>query len=154
MNHIIITIITSIGSLGILAGGMGYLINTFRKGSKIEKTEVMTTSQEVINFWKSQAENYQTILDKKESEWNTKFQELTRQIGEIQGQLSAEKAQNERLEKIFQNRDPDHQKFMESVMKALSNQEVVNKEIVRVLSEIHGMALKGNKVENTITNIT
>jgi cell shape-determining protein MreC len=151
----ILIIVASIASLGILVGGIGYFISVFRKGTRQEKNEVINSSQEVVNFWKSQAENLQLIGEKKEKDWNEKFQEMSRQLGAIQGQLSAEKAQNERLEKIFQNRDPEHQKFMEFVITAIGNQDSVNKEIVRILGDIHNLAVEEHnretKVETTIT---
>ena len=149
-------------SLGIFVGGIGYFIGLFRKGSKQEKSEVINSSQEVITFWKTTAENYQTILSTKEKDWNEKFQGLTREFGELKGKYEAEKAQTERLEKIFQNRDPESQKFMELVIKAIDNQNKtnenqnkVNTEMVRVLTAIHTLAVEEHNreihVESTVT---
>lgn len=152
---ILAIIFGSLGTLGIFAGGLGYLVKTFRKGTKEEKAEVIGSSQEIINFWKSQAENYQLILASKEKDWNEKFQVLTREFGELKGKYDSEKVQNERLEKIFQNRDPESQKFMELVMKAIETQGKVNEGIVNTLAEIHALMIDEHnremKVEATIT---
>ena len=58
-------------------------------------------------------------------------------MGELRGQLNAERAQNERLEKIFQNRDPETQKFYELVVRAIESQQVANQEFLKTLNEIH-----------------
>ncbi len=145
--QIVLIVFGSIGMLGMFAGGFGALRASFRKGAKEEKQEVMGSSQEIINFWKGQAENLQTILDRKEQDWNEKFQGLTREMGELRGQLNAERAQNDRLEKIFQNRDPETQKFMELVMKAIENQQMANQEFLKTLKEIHELVAQENNRE-------
>lgn len=144
-----------IASAGICAGGVGYLIKSFKKGTKEEKGEIISTSEQVVNFWKSQAENLQLMLERKEKDWNEKFQGMSREMGELRGQLTAEKVQNDRLEKIFQNRNPEQEKFMELVVTAINNQNTVNAEVVRILGDIHGMAVEEHnretKVETVIT---
>lgn len=153
--QIILTVIGSIASLGILSGGAGYLVNSFKKGEKKDKADVINTSQEVINFWKSQAENFQTILSSKEKDWNQKFSDMSKELGQIQGQLASEKAQTERLEKIFQNRNPEQETFMKAVMLSIENQGNVNVEIVKLLGDIHKLAVdehnRETKVETVIT---
>lgn len=155
INQTILIVVSIIASVGIFVGGIGYFVSLFRKGSKQEKSDVISSSQEVITFWKTQAENYQTILAQKEKEWNEKFTGITREFGELKGKYDAEKAQTDRLEKIFQNRDPESQKFMELVISAIGNQNKVNTEVVRVLSEIHTLAKDEHDreihVESTVT---
>lgn len=138
--QIFLIVFGALGGVGIFAGGIGYLRSQYRKGGKEEKSEILTSSNEIVNFWKTTAENYQTILATKETAWNEKFQDLTKQVGELRGQLTAEKNQNERLEKIFQNRDPETQEFMKYMIKASANHDESHKEIMRVLGEIHTYA--------------
>lgn len=151
----ILIVIGSIASIGILAGGIGYFVQSFRKGSRSEKSEVVSSSQEIINFWKSNSENLQIILDRKETEWNGKFQALTKELGELKGQLNAEKAQNDRLEKIFQNRNPESDDFMKFMVEAARQQQAVNQDILRILQEIHSLSIEEHnremKVETKIS---
>lgn len=158
----ILVIVGSITSLGILAGGIGYCISSFKKGSKEEKNEVITTSQEIINFWRSQAENLQVILERKEKEWNERFQLISSELGELRGQLNAEKIQNERLEKIFQGKNPEQEEFMRFMVKAVEGRDKVyadlmsaSAEIIKIVGDIQRLAVEEHnretRVETTIT---
>lgn len=114
----------------------GVAFAQFRKGSRGE-------SSEIIKFYKEEALNYKDMLQKKEEAHTVKISELTkdftekinglsREVGELRGQLTAEKKQNERFEQIFQNRNPEMEKFMTFMVNT-------QKEVVDVLKEIHAM---------------
>lgn len=130
-------VLSSLASIGILAGGMGYLISSFRGGSN-----------KLTAFWKDQADGYKLMIAEKDRTNDDKFQALHKEIGELRGQLNAEQALNERLEKIFQNRNPE----MDNFMKSMSENMV---EVSRVLKEIHTMSKMEHerdfKVEATVS---
>ncbi len=136
---------------GLFIGGVGYFISAFKKGGRQEKTDVVSSAEQLTQFWKDQAEGYKIMGEKKEQEWNDKFQTLSREVGELRGQLTAEKTQNERLEKIFQNRDPETQEFMKVMLAFAENQNKTNVEIVRVLGEIHVMTKAEHEREFNIS---
>jgi len=114
-------VISSLIGLGILAGGMGYLISSFRGGGN-----------KLTSFWKEQADGYKLMMVEKDRVNDEKFQVLHKEIGELNGRLNAEQALNERLEKIFQNRNPEMDSFMKGMVDSMG-------QIGRVLSEIHTM---------------
>jgi hypothetical protein len=149
--QLVLTIIGVLGSIGLFAGGLGFLLNRFSKGSSEEKTDVISSADQLTSFWKEQVDGYKTVV----SELTEKIRVLTGEIGELRGQLQSEKKQTEMLERIFQNRDPDSQKFMEHVMQSIKDQAGVNTEIVRILKEIHNMSKEEHerdfKIESTVT---
>lgn len=136
-----IIIFGSLGSLGLLAGGIGYLISQFKTGTRQANNDIVSSSNEIITFYKTENDNLKIIMTEKDKSNDEKFRQLTAEIGELRGQLNSEKANNERLEKIFQNRDPDTQKFQESMIQFVNDQSAVHVKIVQVLSEIHSLAI-------------
>lgn len=153
-TQIALFILGSIASLGIIAGGIGYLINTFRKGSKIERSDILSSAEQLAKFWQEQAQGYKTMMEEKDAKYTEKINTLTREVGELKGQLNAETNQKKEYLAILQNRDPETKKFYEYVMKAIENQETVNSEMIRVLKEIHTMTTEERNremhVEGTI----
>lgn len=152
-------IIGSLGSVGLLTGGLGYLISQFREGGAKQKADVVSSADQLSSFWKEQADGYKAMAQQekeaatiKEKEWNTKFNELSREVGEIKGQLVEKEKQAAQYLEILQNRDPETKRFMELVIGAIDGQSVVNKEIVRVLSEIHSMVSKDLEQDLKITS--
>ncbi len=151
----IILIVSSIASLGVLAGGIGYLVSSFKKGSKKEKDDVISSAETLTKFWQEQAEGYKLMNSQREAEWNDKFQAMSREIGELRGELNAESKQKKEYLDILQNRDPESKKFMEMMINAAEKQSEVNKEVVRVLGEIHAMTKEEHDrevhIEATVT---
>lgn len=136
----------------IIAGG-GYIIRTFNKDGSQEKVDVVNSANTILDYWKKQAEEYKIVIDAKDKAHSEKVTELTKdfniqmnsvskEVGELKGQLNAEKAQNERLEKIFQNRDPETQKFMEFMVKAMENQDKILSEIFKIVKAEENRELK------------
>lgn len=149
--QIILTVIGILGSIGLFAGGVGFLASRFKKGSTEEKIDVISSADQLTSFWREQVDGYKVVV----AELTEKIRVLTGEVGELRGQLTAEKKQSEMLEKIFQNRDPETQKFMEHVMQSIKDQAGVNTEIVRILKEIHQMSKEEHerdfKIESTVT---
>lgn len=115
--NIVLTGIAGITSIGVLFWGAGYWKSQFSQGSKQENTEVVSSAQNLTEFWKEQAEGYKTMMTEKETrwsetssakekEWNTKFEALTREIGELSGRLTATEKQRSEYEAILKDRDP------------------------------------------------
>lgn len=140
-----------LATLGIVAGGVGYLISQFRSGSR----KATTDSREIIEFYKLENQTLKEIASSKDKSNDAKFLELSKELAELKGQLKSEKEQNDRLEKIFQNRDPEIDNFRKVLLEASVEQAKINKEVLRILKEIYSMAIaehnKDYQVTSTIT---
>lgn len=158
----IFMIVGVLGSIGLFAGGLGYLINLFKKGGREEKDDIITSSEKLTEFFKSQSEGYKIMMEAKDEKWRVELKEkdekyrievqsLTREVGELKGQLNAEKATNERLEKIFQNRSPEMEEFMKFMVQAVKDQTESHQKIVEVLFDIHKMAKDEHERDFSIT---
>lgn len=163
IKEITLLILSLLGGLGLLAGGAGYLLQSYKGGSKKEKNEIVSSADQVSTFWKEQAEGYKAMAEKekenaalKDAEWNKKFTELSREVGEINGKLAEKEKQASMYLDILNNRDPEMKKFMELMVKAATDQSKVNAETVRILGEIHTLITdeqaKQTKIVSTVTH--
>lgn len=134
-------VVGSIASLGIIFGGAGYLLSVFRGGTKQEKSEIIQDSSQIIEFYKEQIHGFKEIVDSQ----NNKISGLTSENGEMKGKLGAAQAQLDKLELIFQNRNPEMEEFMKFMIQATEQQATSHKEMIRILGEIHIMAMDEKK---------
>lgn len=114
--QISIIVIGSIGSLGLLAFGAGYLMSQFGKGSRDDKTSIMESAEKLTTFWKDQAEGYKVMMAEKDNKNQGLINDLTRQVGELRGQLNEKQASYDKLEKVLQGRGPEQEKFMATML--------------------------------------
>lgn len=121
-------IFTLLAGLGILGGGFGYLVSQFKEGS----SKGIKSAEDLMNFWKSQAEGYKLAMDEKDKVNSTKFEELNAKIGNIQGQLTEKERQNKEYLEILQNRDPETQRFQSTMVESM-------KYMAEVLKDVHIM---------------
>ena len=170
----VITLVAVItASLGVLVGGAGFLVYSYKRAGRQERKDVTDTADTIADFWKKQAEELKQILQTKDAEFNQKIQDmtkefnekiqaLTKEVGELTGQLNAEKAQNDRLEKIFQNRNPEMETFMKYMVAASERHDETHKKMIQILTDLHQTSTanheiweaekdKDLKIESTIT---
>jgi len=140
--QLILTIGGVVTFIALLAGGVGLAINAFRKRPRDEKNEVVNSANTIMEFWKNQAEQYKLIIDEKDRTHNEKITDLTRQVGELRGQLNAETSQKKEYLAILQNRDPETKKFMEHMVNATENQDKILAEIFKMVKDEHDRELK------------
>lgn len=138
-KDIVLLIIGSLGTLGILAAGLGYFISSFRKGSTQEKDSLISSSEQLNQFYKDQAEGYKIMMETKDTKNAESINDLSRQVGELRGQLNAETQQKKEYLEILQNRDPETKKFMEFMIASVTSQSAINQEIVKMIKEIYQM---------------
>lgn len=143
--------------VGFLGAGIGFLVYSFKKSTRDESKAVTESADTIADFWKNQANEYKTMMATKDEKYTSQINELTTQVGELRGQLNAEKATNERLEKIFQNRNPEMEEFIRYMVQAVQNINEVHTSMVKVLSDIHAMSTSNHemlakelKIETTI----
>lgn len=143
--------------LGTLFGGAGFLIWSYKKSGRQERKDVTETADTISNFWKNQAEELKGILQTKDVEFNTKITALTKdftdqitglteKVGILTGQLAAEKNQNERLEKIFQGRNPEMEAFMKYMVGSSEQHSKTHEAMLKVLNDLHGMSESNHKI--------
>lgn len=147
----------------LAAGGLGTAFGIafayFFRGKRTE-------SGEIISFYKEQAENYKTMMHTKEEAhavkmeevtkyFTEKVNELTKELGVLQGQYTAEKNQREQYELILKDKNPETEAFMKMVTQACNDQSIINKEVVSILKDIHTMQKAEHdrdfKIESTVT---
>lgn len=148
---IILQISGILGALGVFFGGGGYLISKYKGGTREEKEEsadIISSNDQIKQFFKDQNEDYKLII----KEQGVKIEGLTREIGEIRGQLNAETNQKKEYLAILENRDPAMKASLDLLVQSVKDQQVVNKEIVRILGEIHSMAKDEHERDFQITS--
>lgn len=114
--------------LGVFAGGIGYLWNLFRGGAD-NQTE----------FWKKQAEGYKEMMKEKDAKTSDSINDLNRQVGELRGQLNEKTNQAKEYLDILQNRNPEMQKFMETLTAVAQQSQQFMKENVVFQKEQAGI---------------
>lgn len=146
-----------LASGGILIGGIGFAIYSYKKSGRQERKDVTETADTISNFWKGQADKLEAILKVKDEEFNKKISELTKdfnekiqqltgKIGELTGQLTAEKMLNERLEKIFQNRSPEMEEFMKYMVSATEKHSETHEMMMKVLTDLHNTSQSNHEI--------
>lgn len=131
--NILLYILGSLASIGVVAGGLGYLISQFRGGTKKANTEIASSSTEIITFYKTENESLKSIMGEKDKSNDEKFRQLTSEIGEIRGQLIEKEKQNKQYLDIINNRGPETEQFQTAMLDGLSK-------LATVIGEIHTMA--------------
>lgn len=132
--------------LGVLFFGGGYLISKWRSGTKEEEAEsrdLISSNDQIKQFYKDQNDDLKAI----NKALSDKVEMLTREVGEIKGQLNAETKVKEEYLAILRGRDPETKKFMELMVQSVKDQAESQKEIIRVLSEIHSYAKQEHERE-------
>lgn len=114
--QIALTIMGSMGGLGLFVFGAGYLVSQFRKGNKEDKTSVLQSAEQLTGFWKEQAEGYKIMMADKDEKHQKQINDLTKEVGELRGALNEKTASYEKLEKIFQGRSPEQDAFMKTML--------------------------------------
>ncbi len=112
---------------------LGVAFASFRKGNRSE-------SGEIIEFYKKQAADYKDILETTRKEYVAKHEDLLAQVGILRGELNTEKKLREQYEAILKDKNPETEAFMKLLIKAVEDQNKVNKEVVTILKEIHTYA--------------
>lgn len=107
--------------LGLFAFGGGYLISKVKGGEKEQKkesTDLLSTSDQIKEIFRGQNEDLK-IINKSLSD---KIEVLTREVGEIRGQLNAETKTKEEYLAILQGKDKESKQFMEIMMTFVNKQ--------------------------------
>lgn len=124
-------------SIGAILFSAGFAYEKIFNGKKNAKAEEVTSADGLVKFWKERADEYKTAMETKDRENTEKFSQMSREIGELRGQLNSETQQKKDYLAILQNRDPETKKFMEYMMKATQDHDIAHTEMMRVLGEIH-----------------
>lgn len=104
-----------IGLAGVSAL-IGVAVSQYRKGSRDEKTDVVSSAEKLTQFWREQADGYKLMMEERDKENTEKINQLTREVGELRGQLNEKQTQYEKVEKILQGRNPEQDAFMKTMI--------------------------------------
>jgi hypothetical protein len=137
---IIGTILAAALSIAAVVAIIGVAYAQFKKAFRNERVEAINSADTLAEFWHKQADEYKDAMALKDEKYTEQINKLTRELGEVRGELNAAKASNERLEKIFQGRDPEMQEFMRFMIQAVKDQAETHQKIVKVLDDIHNMS--------------
>lgn len=162
VNDIIKLILAVGGAITLIASGLGVFIYSYRKSGRQERKDVTDSADTISEFWKKQAEELKLILQTKDVEYNAqltkvtkefneKIQELTKQVGILTGQLTSEKAANDRFEKIFQGRNPEMEAFMKFMIQAAKDSQESHEQIVKVLTDLHKTSTSNHDILDSRT---
>lgn len=126
----------------------------FKKGTRTE-------SGDIIKFYKEEAASYKDIIEKKDArhteeikkltaDFNGQMHTLSEKFGILQGKYDAEKEAREKAEEILKDKNPETIGFMQFMIKATENQDMVNKEIIGMISDVHKMVKEEHDRETHI----
>lgn len=155
LKDVILIAVEILVGLGVFVGGVGYLYRTFSKSGRDEKADVLSSSEQLVDFWKQQVEGFKEVikelrekLEIQAKEFNEKLQTMGNELGSVRGQLDAESRQKKDYLAILENRDPATKQFMEHMVKAMENQDKILQEIYKFAKVEHE---RDFKVEATVT---
>lgn len=104
--------IAAVAALGGIVVVVAYFISSYSQGSRQQKTEVLASADQLTVFWKDQVSGFKDMV----AAQTEKIRMLSVEIGELRGQLNAEKKQNEEFKAIFQGRNPEMDGFMKTML--------------------------------------
>jgi uncharacterized protein YydD (DUF2326 family) len=103
----------SIASLGIAAGGLGYLIQNYRKGGRSVREDAISSADKLTQFWKEQADGYKEMMERKDAAAADKINKLSGDLGKLQGRYDERDKQYQEVVAILKDKNPETQAFME-----------------------------------------
>ncbi len=122
----------------------GVAFAQFKKGFRTE-------SGDLITFYQKEALGYKEMMETTRKDYAKKHEELLAQVGELRGELNAEKRLREQYELILKDRNPETEEFMRFMVQSAKDQADNNKKIVEVLNIIHIAVAKDLKIEATVS---
>lgn len=144
MDWIKITEFTFAGfaALGVFFFGAGFWYSQFGKGKREEKDDIVSSADKLTQFWKDQAEGYKTMMVAKDKTNDDKIQQLTREVGELRGQLTEKTAAYEKIEKIFQGKDDSTQAFMRTMLGVAEQSQTFMADNVKFQNDQHNIMVE------------
>lgn len=142
IRDIIELIVTVVGSFGLVAFGYGYWKYKTREGKDGAKHDILASAEQLTQFWKEQAEGYKLMMQEKEEKMQTQIHELTKQVGELRGQLNEKTTQYEKLERIFQSRDPEQVEFRKTMLLVAEQSQKFMADTYQGQKDTHGIMVE------------
>lgn len=130
---------------GALGTAFGVAFAYYKKSNRSE-------SGEIVEFYKKQATDYKEMLEVTRKEYTEKHEALIKEVGTIRGELNTERQLRQQYEAILKDKNPETEAFMKLMVQAVKDQAGVNKEVVEILKEIHGMSKAEQKRDFEVTS--
>lgn len=139
-----------INSVGMIAIGIGYLFSQFKKGGSQSATEVIT----LLRI--KDEEQKQIIL-----EFQTRFENINKELGNLQGQLQEKDKKLEEYMAIFQGRSPEQvqyqtemRKFTVGVAKYMENSTIILEQMKIFMQNLNDKSIKADQWYKRIDKAT
>lgn len=158
----------SLTALAAITALIGVAYAQFRKGSRDESNAVVTSADNISEFWHKQADEYKAMMAVKEESFQKQFSdsteryqkqisELTEKVGVLTGKLANSTEYADKLEKIFQGRNPEMEAFMKFMVQSSNEQGELMRQavkdateshtqIITVLKDIHDMSASNHQI--------
>lgn len=130
--QIVLVIMGSLASLGLLAGGVGYLYSQFVTGKGSRSKENIETENSLITFLKNQNEGFEKIV----KEQNVKIVDLGKEMAAMKATNEEKDKTIEKYLSILQNRNPELEQFMQKMTVLGENSEAFMKGQIVIMGEI------------------
>ncbi len=141
--QIIEFVLGGIVSLGVLAGGIGYLVSQFSKGKGDEKKDDLETQNELTLYLKNQVEGYKEIADKQ----NKKIADMDKELTTFKALIEEKDKTIAKYLEILQNRNPDLEKSLKEISASMSDIKVFMQHVDTHLEK----SSKDMKITGTVT---
>lgn len=135
---------SGLSGFGILAAGCGFAYAQFKTGAGKAKDELLATYKDAVDIEKKKNHDLEQEKNTLVASHQTQINELTLQIGKLQGMVEAQDKKLKEYTNILQGRSPDQQKFMEYVTTVATGAVSYMKESAVILSEIKEFMIEMN----------
>lgn len=135
-------IVGALAGLGVLLGGAGYLLSSYRDGRGKPAKEKLETENLLLDNYEKQVKGFKEALDnatkelKDAREENVKLKTINEQLIKV----------NEQYLSILQNRNPEMDTFMQTMIQAAKEGAESHKKIVEVLKEMQSMSASNHEI--------
>lgn len=124
----ITTTVNIIVSLGVLIAGVGYAYGQFWGGRKKQASEQTIANTALINGLQTQLDGFEKLVAALKAEHKEEMEKLrsenirlTKELGELTGQVREKESKLAEYKEIFQGRDPNNEAFTKLMTESVVN---------------------------------
>lgn len=139
------TIFGVLAGIGTLAAGLGFAYAQFTQGSGRAKDDLIGTLNQQLNIEKEKTKQLELQKNSLVTSHQTQINELTKQIGVLQGTVDAYNVKIKEYTDILQGRSPEQTAFMTFMTETAKETSQVLKNIQESLQKIDGRVSNSEK---------
>lgn len=152
MNMEQLNLFGGLSGIGVLAAGFGFAYAQFKAGGGKAKDDLVTTYKEQLSIEREKTEQLKLEKETLVQSHQTQLNELTKQLGILQGTVQAQDKKIKEYTDILQGRSPEQTQFMKVVLDEIKkNQQVTPaaqkymRDTAEILSEVRDFMKELNK---------